>query len=71
MKCFLLPDPGTMDPLTILLAGLLFIAAMLFVLTATKRDREVSRRINKIQGPMSLPVFGTDLPLLFVKRRGE
>jgi hypothetical protein len=65
------PTQITMDPVTILLGGALFIIALLFLLTGEKKEAEVARRVNKLPGPTRYPIFGTDLPLLFVKRKGK
>jgi hypothetical protein len=60
-----------MDPVTILLGGTVIIIALLFLLTANEKEKEVARRVNKLHGPTRYPIFGTDLPLLFLKRKGE
>jgi hypothetical protein len=60
-----------MDPVTILLAGALFIIALLFLLTGAKKETEVARHVNKLHGPTRYPIFGTDLPLIFLKRTGK
>jgi hypothetical protein len=60
-----------MEPVTLLLGGTLFFIALLFLLTSNAKEKEVARRVNKIPGPTRYPIFGTHLPLLFVKRKGE
>ena len=60
-----------MDPVTILLAAALFVTALLFLLTANKKKKEVARLVNKLHGPTCYPIFGTNLPLIYLKRKGE
>lgn len=60
-----------MEPVTVLLGGVLFIFALLFLEANKSTKTEVARRVNKLHGPRSYPIFGTDLPLLFVRRKGK
>jgi hypothetical protein len=60
-----------MEPVTLLLGGTLFFTALLFLLTSNTKEKEFARQVNKISGPTCYPIFGTQLPMLFVKRKGE
>jgi len=60
-----------MEAITLLLGGTLFFIALLFLLTSNTKEMEVARRVNKLRGPKRYPIFGTHLPMLFVKHRGE
>jgi hypothetical protein len=75
MYCLLrfvsLQAPVTMEPLALLLAAVLFVAALLFLLPTDKKKAELARRVNKLHGPTWYPIVGTVLPLLLIKRNGK
>jgi hypothetical protein len=60
-----------MEPVTLLLGGTLFFIALLIMLTSNTKEKEVASRVNKLPGPTRYSIFGTYLPFLFVKRKGE
>ncbi|GFG37750.1 hypothetical protein Cfor_02942, partial [Coptotermes formosanus] len=59
---------NAMEAVTILLGGALFIIALLFLLTANKKETEFATRVNKLHGPTRYPIVGTDLSYVFLKR---
>jgi uncharacterized integral membrane protein len=60
-----------MEPVALLLGGILFFIVLLFLLTSNTKETEVARLLNKLPGPRRYPIFGTYLSFLFVKHKGE
>ncbi|XP_069699708.1 cytochrome P450 4C1-like [Periplaneta americana] len=57
-----------MDPLTLLVGGVLLLVAMMFLFPSDKKKLELAKQVNKLHGPPCYPFVGTVLPLLFLKR---
>ncbi|XP_069699705.1 cytochrome P450 4C1-like [Periplaneta americana] len=57
-----------MEPWTLLIAGVLFIVAMMFLFPSDKNKSQVVKQLNKLPGPPAYPIIGTVLPMAFLKR---
>ncbi|KAJ4433397.1 hypothetical protein ANN_15656 [Periplaneta americana] len=57
-----------MEPLTLLIGGVLFIVAMMFLFSSEKNKSQSLKEFNKLPGPPAYPIVGTVLPMLFLKR---
>jgi hypothetical protein len=60
-----------MDPVTLLLGGVLIVVTLLFLFSSNGNKARLASEVSRIPGPPAYPIVGSVLPVLFLKRNGE